>query len=160
MSKLIRSTGRRPDMRTFALLAVLVLAGLGAAATRADNPTLTGNVGQGDSFTISLAGPDGTPAKNLDPGTYTLVVHDHSDIHDFHLFGPGGVDVATDIVGTGDQTFTVNLVAGTYTYTCDAHPSMTGKFTVGAAPATTTTTPKAPPHKPKHKPKPKKKKKR
>jgi len=134
-------------MRTLALLAVLVLAGLGAAASRADNPTLTGNVGQGDSFTISLAGPDGKPAKNLDPGTYTLVVHDHSDIHDFHLFGPGGVDVATDIEGIGDKTFTVTLVAGKYTYTCDAHPSMKGSFTVGASTQPTTTTAKP---KPKH----------
>jgi hypothetical protein len=147
-------------VKRLAILVVgLALAG-GTAAARADNPTLTGTVGQGDSFTISLAGPDGKPVKNLAPGTYSLVVHDFSAIHDFHLFGPGSVDVSTTIEGVGSQTFTVNLVAGTYTYTCDAHPSMTGRFTVGAAPVTTTTTPKAPPHKPKPKPKPKKKKKR
>jgi hypothetical protein len=136
----------------------LTLAG-GAAAARADNPTLTGNVGLGDSFTISLTGPDGQPVRNLDPGTYTLVVHDHSAIHNFHLFGPGNVDVSTTIEQVGDQTFTVALVPGTYTFTCDAHPSMTGRFTVGATAATTTTTatPKPKPH---PKPKPKKKKKK
>jgi hypothetical protein len=105
-------------------------------------------VGAGDSFTISVSG-----AVNLAPGTYTLVVHDHSAIHDFHLFGPGGVDVSTTIEGIGDQTFTVNLVAGKYTYVCDAHPSMKGSFTVGAV-----TSKPAPA--PKHHAKPKKKKKK
>jgi hypothetical protein len=137
-------------MKRIAILAV-ALALVGAAAARADNPTLTGNVGAGDSFTISVAG-----AQNLAPGAYTLVVHDHSAIHNFHLFGPGGVDVSTTIEGIGDQTFTVNLVAGKYTYVCDAHPSMKGSFTVGAT--TTTATKPAPP--PKHKAKPKKKKKK
>lgn len=127
----------------------LALALFGAGAARADNATLTGNVGQGDSFTISLAGPAGKPAKNLAPDTYTLVVHDHSDLHSFHLFGPGNVDVSTDIEGVGDKTFSVTLVAGKYTYMCDAHPSMKGVFTVGAATQPTTTTAKPKP-KPKH----------
>lgn len=129
-------------------IVALAIALTGASAARADNPTLTGNVGAGDSFTISLS-----PTHNLVPGTYTLVVHDLSAIHDFHLFGPGGVDVSTTIEGIGDQTFTVNLVAGTYTYVCDAHPSMKGSFTVGAV-----TSKPAP--KPKHHAKPKKKKKK
>jgi hypothetical protein len=137
-------------VKKIAILAV-ALALTSAAAARADTPTLTGNVGAGDSFTISLSG-----AQNLAPGAYTLVVHDHSAIHNFHLFGPGGVDVSTTIEGIGDQTFTVNLVNGTYTYVCDAHPSMKGSFTVGGS--TTTTTTKAKP-KPKHHAKPKKKKK-
>ena len=147
-------------MRTVAILAVALLLAGGAAAARADTPTLTGNVGLGDSFTISLAGPDGKPVRNLAPGTYTLLVHDHSAIHDFHLFGPGGVDVSTTIEGVGDQTFTVTLVAGQYTYTCDAHPSMIGRFTVGASTTTTTTTTGKPKPHPKPKPKPKKKRKR
>ncbi|MFL5913000.1 MAG: hypothetical protein ACJ768_20835 [Gaiellaceae bacterium] len=137
-------------MRKLVLVAALAL--LASAATaRADNPALTGNVGAGDSFTISLAGPDGAAARNLAPGTYTLLVHDKSAIHNFHLFGPGNVDVSTTIDGVGDQTFTVTLFPGKYTYVCDAHPSMKGSFTVGGAATTTTTS------KPKHHPKPKKK---
>lgn len=141
-------------MRLLALLVVLAAgatAAFGVSAVRADNQTLTGTVGPG--FNISLQGPSGT-VKNLDPGTYTLVVHDQSDIHNFHLFGPGGVDVSTDIGLLQTQTFTVTLVAGKYTFICDAHPtSMKGTFTVGgAAPVTTTTA------KPVVKPKPKKKK--
>ncbi len=148
-------------MKRLAIPALLALAIAGASTARADDPTLTGNVGQGGSFIISLTGPDGTPVKNLDPGTYTLVVHDFSDIHDFHLFGPGNVDVSTDIGTIEDKTFTVTLVAGTYTYVCDAHPSMKGTFTVGGvAPPTTTTTAKPPPPKPTLHKKKKKKKKR
>jgi hypothetical protein len=65
----------------------------------------------------------------------------------------------TFLVGhTGDETFTVTLVAGTYSYICDAHPTMKGSFAVGGAAATTTTTTTT--TTPKHKPKPKPKKKR
>jgi plastocyanin len=138
----------------------LVLALFGAAAARADNPALTANVGAGDSFATSLAGPDGAAVRNLAPGTYTLVVHDKSALHNFHLFGPGNVDVSTTVGGVGDQTFTVALVAGKYFFVCDEHPtSMKGTFTVGAEPTTTTTASKPKP-KPKHHAKPKKKKKK
>jgi len=113
-----------------AALALIVVPG----AARADNPVLTGDVGAGDAFVITLTGPGGTAVTHLDPGTYTLVVHDHSNLHDFHLFGPG-VNVATDVTGTGDTTFTVMLTDGTYTYVCDPHATrMKGSFTVGTPP--------------------------
>ncbi len=124
------------------LCAALLLAGPGAAV-RADNPVLTGNVGQGDSFTITLADASGAAVKHLDPGTYTLVVHDHSAFHNFDLSGPG-VAVATPIETVGDSTFTVTLTDGTYFFQCDPHAlQMRGSFTVGAVP--TTTTPTTPP---------------
>lgn len=133
------------------LAAVGVLVGLGAArGSRADNGQLIGDVGAGDSFTISLKDSTGAVVKHLDPGTYTLLVHDHSAIHNFDLTGPG-VSVATDIEGVGDQTFTITLTDGTYNYQCDAHAAqMHGAFTVGSVTPTTTTTtttppPKAPP---------------
>jgi hypothetical protein len=68
---------------------------------------------------MSLSDVDGL-VKHLEPGTYAVVVHDRSAFHNFHLFGPG-VDVSTTVDGTGDQTFTVTLADGTYTYQCDAH---------------------------------------
>jgi plastocyanin len=116
-------------------LAVLVVAAVGAAGSaRADNPTLTGVVGTNDDFQISLSDANGA-VKHLAAGTYTLLVHDKSSFHDFHLLGPG-VDVATDIEGVGDQTFTVTLQDGTYTFQCDAHVgNMKGTFTVGAVTA-------------------------
>ena len=116
-------------------LAVLVVTAAGSAgAARADTPTLTGVVGTNDAFQISLSDVNG-PVKHLAAGTYTLLVHDRSALHDFHLSGPG-VDVATTIEGTGDQTFTVTLTDGTYTFQCDAHfTTMKGTFTVGAVTA-------------------------
>ncbi len=127
---------------------------------------LAGIVGTGDAFVISLTDASGARVTSLPPGTYTLLVHDRSDIHDFHLSGPGDVDVATPVESHGDFTFTVTLVAGTYTYVCDPHDStMKGTFKVGSAsspPATTTTakTPSVVPAKKpkKHATKPKKKK--
>jgi hypothetical protein len=123
------------------LVTVVAVALLGAGgAARAADPVLTADVGQGDGFTIGLVDATGSPVTHLDPGTYTLVVHDHSSFHDFHLSGPG-VDVATDIDGIGDRTFTVTLVDGKYFFQCDPHAAqMKGSFTVG----TVTVTPPAP----------------
>lgn len=146
---------RRRGVRVALPLVLLLLAAGSAGAGRVDTPTLTGDVGLGGAFTISLHDANGAPVKNLASGTYTLDIHDHSDIHNFHLFGPGGVDVSSDIANVENKTFTITLVNGTYTYICDAHPNMKGTFTVGSVAApTTTTTAKATP-----KPKPKKKKK-
>lgn len=116
-------------------LAVLVVTAAGSAgAASADNPALTGVVGTNDAFQISLSDSSGA-VKHLAAGTYTLLVHDRSALHDFHLSGPG-VDVATTIEGTGDQSFTVTLADGTYTFKCDAHfTTMKGTFTVGAVSA-------------------------
>jgi plastocyanin len=84
-----------------------------------------------DAFTITLKTEDGSDVTTLAPGNYTLLVHDYSSIHNFHLKGPGGVDVKTDIGGTGDQTFDITLQDGTYNYVCDPHAGqMNGSFTV------------------------------
>ena len=131
------------------LVATAVVALLGAAASaRADNPVLTGDVGQNDAFVITLKDPTGAPISHVDPGTYTLVVHDHSSFHNFHLSGPGA-DVSTTVDEIADHTFTITLVDGTYFFDCDPHSSqMKGSFTVGTATTTTaptTTTPPPPP---------------
>lgn len=125
----------------FLLVLALALAGCGggddsgdAAGTTAaaaggggggGGSTLNGSVGPG--FDISLAGTDGIAA-----GDYTLDVDDQSSIHNFHLTGPGGVDVATDVGGEGEESFQVTLEPGEYTFVCDPHASqMRGTFTVG-----------------------------
>ena len=115
-------------MRLFLLAAVVSL--VAAAPTAADNPQLVGNVGPG--FTISVTS-GGAAVSHLDPGTYTLVVHDQADVHNFHLFGPG-VNVSTDVDFVGDTTFTITLADGIYNFDCDAHPGvMKGAFAVGSA---------------------------
>ena len=93
-----------------------------AAASGSASGTLTGSVGPG--FDISM--DDSTVAA----GTYTLTVDDQASIHNFHLTGDG-VDVSTDVSGTGEKSFTVTLKPGTYTYVCDPHSSqMHGTLTV------------------------------
>jgi hypothetical protein len=130
----------RVALTSAALLVVLAAAG----GAQAQSPTLTGVVGPG--FSIRLSDASGAPVKNLDPGTYTIRVQDSSEIHNFHLTGPG-VSMATDIEQTGTVTWTVTLAAGTYHFQCDPHAStMFGNFTVGgAAPPPTTTAPKPKP---------------
>jgi plastocyanin len=93
--------------------------------TTGGGTTLNGSVGPG--FDISLDGTDGITA-----GDYTLVVDDQSPAHNFHLTGPGGVDVSTDVSTEGEQSFQVKLVPGEYKFVCDPHAStMNGSFTVG-----------------------------
>jgi plastocyanin len=87
--------------------------------------TLNGSVGPG--FDISLDNTEGLTA-----GDYTLIVDDQSSSHNFHLTGPGDVDVSTSVGEEGEQTFEVTLEAGEYTFVCDPHASqMKGSFTVG-----------------------------
>lgn len=116
--------------RVIAVAVVACAFALGGLAL-ADGSTLQGTVGPG--FSISLKDASAATVAHLDPGMYQLQVSDLSSEHNFHLTGPGGVDVSTDVVGTGDSTFAVNLVAGTYTFLCDAHSTrMKGTLTVGA----------------------------
>src|SRR4029077_16853227 len=120
-----------------ALLAAVAAACLVAAAptsavsTHGTDGQLVGSVGPG--FVISVKDSSGANVTPLDPGTYPLLVHDLSAEHNFHLTGPG-VDVTTDVTGTGDQTFTITLTDGVYNYQCDAHPTQIhGAFAVGTA---------------------------
>jgi plastocyanin len=124
-----------------AITAVCLIAGslVAAAASGADSGQLTGSVGPG--FAVSLKDSSGAAVKHLDPGTYTLLVHDLSEEHNFHLSGPG-VDVTTDIAFVGDKTFTITVADGTYNFICDAHAlTMKGLFTAGSTPPPTTPTP-------------------
>jgi hypothetical protein len=116
-----------------AVFVVVLAASAGSAG--ADNPVLTGDVGLNDEFVISLVDASGKKVTHVDAGSYTLLVHDRSAHHNFHLYGPG-VDVMTDFNEVGDRTFTVTLVDGTYVFVCDPHPSrMKGTFTVGSVTA-------------------------
>src|SRR6476659_8137322 len=97
---------------TFVVLAVAVLTG----SALGDNPTLT--------------------------GTYTIVVEDHSAIHNFHLASntDSTVDFKTGLEFVGTESFTVTFRNHTvYAYACEPHwQTMNGSFLV-------TDTPEAPP---------------
>ena len=45
------------------------------------HPKLTGTVGKNNAYKISLTNAKGKVAKTLKAGTYTLVIHDDSPIH-------------------------------------------------------------------------------
>ena len=100
----------------------------GDTTTTASGTTLSGSVGPG--FEISLKDANGADVTTLSAGTYTNNVDDQSDIHDFHLSGPG-VDEATEVGTTGMTTWDVTLEAGSYHFQCDPHSSqMNGDFEV------------------------------
>lgn len=78
----------------------------------------------GPGFTMSM-----TPAT-AKAGKVRLVVTDKSNIHNFHLIGPG-VDVKTSVSAVGTKTFVITLKKGKYQFVCDPHKSfMKGTFTV------------------------------
>lgn len=116
---------------SFAGLALILTATGGARAT--GTIQLTGTVGPG--FTITLKNRK-KPAQTLAPATYSFVIRDKSNVHNFHLSGPG-VDRKTTVAFIGTAHWTVTLRAGTYTYVCDPHSSammgghqMRGQFIV------------------------------
>jgi hypothetical protein len=109
-------------------VAVYAVAALGAPAADA---TLIASVGP--AMTISLTTQAGTPVTHLDPGTYDIQINDRSAEHNFHLFGPGGVNVGTEVEFVGVRTVTVTLGNGEFTFVCDVHAyDMIGQFTVGS----------------------------
>jgi hypothetical protein len=117
-----------------AFVALLVLVCLPASVARGDNPRLQAIVGTNDAFVISLRDAAGNVVSHLDPGTYDIAVSDRSEIHNFHLSGPG-VDQATRVDAKEEVTWTVALTDGRYTYVCDEHVStMHGSFAVGNVP--------------------------
>jgi plastocyanin len=90
--------------------------------------TLDGETGPG--FEIKLRA-DGEDVETLPAGTYTLDVEDKSEMHNFHLIGPGVDEEVTDVAFVGERSATVTLEPGTYTYQCDPHAAnMKGTFTV------------------------------
>jgi hypothetical protein len=103
----------------------------GSARPAATATQLSATVGP--AFSIALRNSSGVRVTRLDPGAYTITVADQSDVHNFHLKGPG-VNIATSVETTGTTTWEVTFVDGAYTYLCDAHPNLNGSFRVGNAP--------------------------
>jgi plastocyanin len=90
---------------------------------------LQGETGPG--FTIEVM-QNGADADEVKAGTYTLKVEDKSEMHNFHLIGPGVDEEVTDVPFVGEKEVTVTLQPGMYTYQCDPHAAsgMKGTFEV------------------------------
>jgi plastocyanin len=93
-----------------AIAAALTVASVAPAATHSN--TLIGTDGPG--FTITMS------KKTVKAGTYTIVVKDKSNIHNFRLTGPG-VNKLTSVPSVGTKTWTVKLKKGSYRFVCDPH---------------------------------------
>src|SRR5207342_2993617 len=97
-----------------AIAAALLLA---APVARADDlPQFVGTVGPG--FTIVMTDASGKKLGVVTEGRYQVLVHDESDIHNFVLGKKetGVRPITTEVEFVGDQTFTVDLTAGHWTY--------------------------------------------
>jgi plastocyanin len=93
--------------------AALVVASVAQAAPSAT--TINGTVGPGFTITINK--------KSVKAGKVTFKIQDKSNIHNFHITGPGGVNKSTTVSFTGTKTWTLTLRKGTYTIVCDPHAS-------------------------------------
>jgi hypothetical protein len=117
---------------TLALTLVFALALAAAAlAHRQAIPRLKGTVGPG--FTIHLT-RSGKPVKSLKARTYTFVISDKANIHNFTLEQEKGGKFEKDLTGVafvGTKTVKVKLRAGKWKFYCKVHePQMFGFFTV------------------------------
>ncbi|MFL5944176.1 MAG: plastocyanin/azurin family copper-binding protein [Gaiellaceae bacterium] len=110
-----------------ALVALAAGALVVTASATAATPTL--NAVDGPGFTITLK-KSGKKVSSLKAGKYKIVVKDLSNIHNFHLTGPG-LNKKTGVGAQGTFTWTVTLKKGTYKYVCDPHVAvMKGSFKV------------------------------
>jgi plastocyanin len=116
------TTTTRVLVRSF----LLVATGSGSAATA---KTVNGTVGPGFTIRLTMQGKNVTKLK---AGTaYRFAVNDRSDIHDFHLSGPGINRVLTSVDYMGTKSFLLTLKKGTYRFVCDPHSViMHGRFLV------------------------------
>jgi plastocyanin len=102
------------------MVAALATPSLASAGARANTLIAT----DGPGFTITMN------KKTVKAGTYTIIVHNKSNIHNFHLAGPG-VNKSTSLGKVYTATWTVTLKKGTYTFVCDPHAAiMKGTLTV------------------------------
>jgi len=93
--------------------AVVVLSTAATAALTAGRLTAT----DGPGFTITLS------KKSVKAGTYVITVRDRSNIHNFHLTGPG-VNKKTSVAAVTTVKWTVKLQKGTYKFVCDPHKTI------------------------------------
>jgi hypothetical protein len=114
-------------MTTQTTVAPAVASDLLMPSATAAKRTLRGSVGPG--FTIALK-KGSHKVTRLKKGRYVVRVSDRSDVHNFHLMGPG-VDRSTSVRGRGTVIWKVRFTKGAYTYVCDPHAAhLNGSFRV------------------------------
>jgi plastocyanin len=107
-----------------AVLVVAAAFAVTALARPQASPKLIGVVGKNDAYKITLTTSAGKLVKTLKPGTYSLVIHDDSSIHNYELDGPHGKSwTFTSVPFKGTKTMTIKFAAGAYKAYCSAHES-------------------------------------
>jgi hypothetical protein len=128
MQQALASTRMRAPRLVLPILVVVAALAAAGCGGDGDLPKLIATVGSADdpdAYEISLRTEDGAEiTTTLPPGEYRLEIDDRSTIHNFHLYERDrGLDVASEIEGTGTQTTTVVFPEpASYIYVCDAHP--------------------------------------
>jgi plastocyanin len=119
--------------RLLVLAAFATLAALASPTVALAQTKLIGTVS--NPATISLRHENGAAVTDIPAGTYTIEVRDESDMHNFHLSGPG-VDQRTEVETLGTVTWTVTFQdRSRYTFVCDPHvATLRGSFTTGGGP--------------------------
>ena len=84
--------------------------------------SLKGSVGPGARIAF---------VRSASPGRAKVTIRDLSAKDNFHLAGPG-VNKKTGVAFKGSVTWTVTLVAGTYSFRSDAHPKLRGTLRVSS----------------------------
>jgi plastocyanin len=123
-----RMTRTRSSLVVAAAVAAVALASTGSGSAAVPK-TVKGTVGPGFTITLTIQGKN---VKKLKAGTaYRFVIGDRSDIHDFHLSGPGINRVLTSVEFTGTKSVVLTLKKGSYSFVCDPHSGvMHGRFAV------------------------------
>jgi plastocyanin len=104
---------KRISFALSALTAALCLPAWASAGAQANTVTAT----DGPGFTITMS------KKSVKAGTYVITVKDRSNIHNFHLIGPG-VNKKTSVAAVKTYTWKVALKKGTYKFICDPHKTI------------------------------------
>jgi plastocyanin len=112
---------------SLALAAAVMAVSVAVASASTTATKLVGTDGPGFTITLTKAG---AKVKTLKAGKYAILIRDKSNIHNFHLKGPG-LNKLTSVGFVGNKTWTVTLKKGTYKFDCDPHASiMKGSFKV------------------------------
>jgi plastocyanin len=132
----IRRTPAQLLVNPAAIAVLATLALMLPSTARTANPVLIGRDGTRkahNAYVIRLTAADGSPVTSIPAGTYTLVVHDYSRIHNFALGSQTDNRrlLTTGIRWRGTKTYTLTLTPGSYAYACSAHfRTMNGTFVV------------------------------
>ena len=114
-----------------AVAALFVLALPMAASGSPIVPDLTAKV---TARSIAVVGADGTRVRMLQPNKYRFIVRDRTTTQNFHLLGPGGLNLRTKVPAKTTVTWSVYLRPGNYTYRSDKSRRLRGTFIVTDSP--------------------------